>query len=106
MSKKDFFQRVYDTVKKVPYGRVTTYGIIAKHLGSPSSARTVGWALNACHNDSTIPAHRVVNRKGLLTGKHHFKCFELMKQLLENEGILIIDDQVQDLENKIWAPQN
>lgn len=106
MSKKDFFKRVYETVKKIPYGRVTTYGIIAKHLGSASSARTVGWALNVCHNDSSIPAHRVVNRNGLLTGKHHFKGFDLMKQLLENEGVLIVDDKVQDLENKIWTPYN
>ena len=87
MSKNDFFQRVYEVVKTIPVGRVTTYGLIAKKLGSASSARTVGWALNASHNDSSIPAHRVVNRNGLLSGKHHFKGFELMKQLLENEGI-------------------
>ena len=83
MKKDDFFQRVYNVVKRIPYGRVTTYGLIAKHLGSSSSARTVGWALNASHNDSSIPAHRVVNRNGILTGKHHFKGFELMRQLLE-----------------------
>ena len=72
MKKDDFFQRVYHVVKRIPYGKVTTYGLIAKYLGSSSSARTVGWALNASHNDSSIPAHRVVNRHGLLTGKHHF----------------------------------
>ena len=87
MKKDDFFQRVYHVVRRIPYGRVTTYGLIAKFLGSSSSARTVGWALNASHSDSSIPAHRVVNRNGLLTGKNHFKGFELMRQLLESEGI-------------------
>ena len=104
MSEK-FFNQVYDVVKKIPYGKVTTYGLIAKHLGSSSSARTVGWALNASHNDSSIPAHRVVNRNGLLTGKHHFKGFELMRQLLQSEGIIIEDDKVLDFEQKIWFPK-
>lgn len=105
MSKNDFFQRVYDVVRTIPYGRVTTYGLIAKKLGTASSARTVGWALNACHNDSSIPAHRVVNRNGLLSGKHHFKGFDLMKQLLENEGININDDKVVDFNIKLWNPK-
>lgn len=105
MSKNDFFQRVYDVVRTIPYGRVTTYGLIAKKLGTASSARTVGWALNACHNDSSIPAHRVVNRNGLLSGKHHFKGFDLMKQLLENEGIKINDDKVVDFNIKLWNPK-
>lgn len=105
MSKNDFFQRVYDVVRTIPVGRVTTYGLIAKKLGSASSARTVGWALNACHNDSSIPAHRVVNRNGLLTGKHHFKGFNLMKQLLENEGIEVNDDKVVDFNIKLWNPK-
>ena len=105
MSKNDFFQRVYDVVRTIPVGRVTTYGLIAKKLGTASSARTVGWALNACHNDSSIPAHRVVNRNGLLTGKHHFKGFNLMKQLLENEGIEIKDDKVVDFNIKLWNPK-
>lgn len=105
MKKDDFFQRVYHVVKRIPYGKVTTYGLIAKYLGSSSSARTVGWALNASHNDSSIPAHRVVNRNGLLTGKHHFKGFELMRQLLESEGIIIEDDKVLDFEQKIWTPK-
>ena len=105
MKKDDFFQRVYHVVKRIPYGRVTTYGKIAKYLGSPSSSRTVGWALNASHNDYSIPAHRVVNRNGLLTGKHHFKGFKLMQQLLESEGIVIEDDQVLDFEQKIWTPK-
>ena len=105
MSKNDFFQRVYDVVRTIPVGRVTTYGLIAKKLGTASSARTVGWALNACHNDSSIPAHRVVNRNGLLSGKHHFKGFNLMKQLLENEGIEIKDDKVVDFNIKLWNPK-
>ena len=105
MSKNDFFQRVYKVVRTIPVGRVTTYGLIAKKLGSASSARTVGWALNACHNDSSIPAHRVVNRNGLLSGKHHFKGFDLMKQLLENEGIRVNDDKVVDFNIKLWNPK-
>ena len=105
MSKNDFFKRVYKVVKTIPVGRVTTYGLIAKKLGSASSARTVGWALNACHNDSSIPAHRVVNRNGLLSGKHHFKGFDLMKQLLENEGIEVNNDKVVDFNIKLWNPK-
>ena len=105
MSKNDFFQRVYKVVRTIPVGRVTTYGLIAKKLGSASSARTVGWALNACHNDSSIPAHRVVNRNGLLSGKHHFKGLDLMKQLLENEGIEVNDDKVVDFNIKLWNPK-
>jgi len=105
MKKDDFFQRVYEVVRKIPFGRVSTYGLIARHLGSTSSARTVGWALNACHNDSSIPAHRVVNRNGVLTGKHHFKGIELMQQLLENEGVTIVDDKILDFEQKIWIPK-
>ena len=105
MSKNDFFQRVYKVVRTIPVERVTTYGLIAKKLGSASSARTVGWALNACHNDSSIPAHRVVNRNGLLSGKHHFKGFDLMKQLLENEGIEVNDDKVVDFNIKLWNPK-
>ena len=105
MSKNDFFQRVYKVVRTIPVGRVTTYGLIAKKLGSASSARTVGWALNACHNDSSIPAHRVVNRNGLLSGKHHFKGFDLMKQLLENEGIQVNNDKVVDFNIKLWDPK-
>ena len=105
MSKNDFFQRVYDVVRTIPFGRVTTYGLIAKKLGTASSARTVGWALNACHNDSSIPAHRVVNRNGLLSGKHHFKGLDLMKQLLENVGIEVNDDKVVDFDIKLWNPK-
>ena len=101
----DFYKKVYNVVRKIPFGRVTTYGAIAKFIGSPSSSRVVGWALNSSHNDSSIPAHRVVNRNGLLTGKNHFFGHDLMKQLLENEGINIIDNQVQDFEIKFWKPK-
>tara|TARA_B100000989_G_scaffold290218_1_gene263088 strand:+ start:6905 stop:7222 length:318 start_codon:yes stop_codon:yes gene_type:complete len=105
MSKNDFFLRVYDVVRTIPLGRVTTYGLIAKKLGAKFSARTVGWALNASHHDSSIPAHRVVNRNGLLTGKHHFKGYDLMRQLLESEGIKVKDDKVIDFEVKLWDPK-
>jgi len=97
----DFFSRVYDVTRLIPYGRVTSYGAIARYLGSGRSARMVGWALNVCHNTPDfLPAHRVVNRNGLLTGKHHFGNSSTMQQLLENEGIIIIDNQIQD-EDKI-----
>ena len=105
MLEDDFYKKVYKVVRKIPFGQVTTYGAIAKFIGSPSSSRVVGWALNSSHNDSSIPAHRVVNRNGLLTGKHHFFGHDLMKQLLENEGINIIDNQVQDFEIKFWKPK-
>tara|TARA_B100001057_G_scaffold228788_1_gene229057 strand:+ start:178 stop:495 length:318 start_codon:yes stop_codon:yes gene_type:complete len=105
MSQNDFFQKVYSIVRTIPEGRVTTYGLIARKIGLSSSARTVGWALNSCHNDSSIPAHRVVNRNGLLTGKHHFKGYNLMKQLLENEGIKVDEDKVVDFEVKLWDPK-
>ncbi len=101
----DFYIQVYDVVKKIPYGRVTSYGAIAKYLGASKSSRIVGYALNLSHNyDSTIPAHRVVNRNGLLTGKAHFNPPEKMQQLLESEGIKVIDDQVQNFENIFWNP--
>jgi len=105
MSQNDFFQKVYSIVRTIPEGKVTTYGLIARKIGLSSSARTVGWALNSCHNDSSIPAHRVVNRNGLLTGKHHFKGYNLMKQLLENEGIKVEEDKVVDFEVKLWDPK-
>ena len=105
MSQNDFFQKVYSIVRTIPEGRVTTYGLIARRIGLSSSARTVGWALNSCHNDSSIPAHRVVNRNGLLTGKHHFKGYNLMKQLLENEGVKVDEDKVVDFEVKLWDPK-
>ena len=104
MSKNDFFQRVYSVVKSIPEGRVTTYGLIAKKLGTAKSSRTVGWALNACHNDSSIPAHRVVNRNGILTGKHHFSGTNLMQQLLESEGIKVVEDKIVNFDDHYWVP--
>jgi len=100
---ENFFEKVYDVARKIPFGRVTSYGAIAKHLGAVRSARMVGWAMNNSHNQEIeVPAHRVVNRKGLLTGKHHFDGTNLMQQLLENEGIVVIDNQIQDLDKVFW----
>jgi methylated-DNA-protein-cysteine methyltransferase-like protein len=105
MSKSDnFFERVYEVVRKIPYGRVTSYGAIAKHLGAARSARMVGWAMNASGKGGNVPAHRVVNRNGVLTGKHHFQGTSLMQQLLENEGIRIVDNKIQDFEVIFWNP--
>ena len=101
----NFFERVYEVAKLIPYGRVTSYGAIARYMGSGRSARMVGWAMNASHNLEEVPAHRVVNRKGLLTGKHHFDGTNLMQQLLENEGIVVIDNQIQNLETVFWEPE-
>lgn len=98
-----FFERVYDVVRQIPYGKVTSYGAIAKHLGAVKSARLVGYAMNASHGKD-VPAHRVVNRKGLLTGKHHFEGTNLMQQLLENEGIEVVENQIQNLESVFWNP--
>ena len=101
----DFFSRVYEVTKLIPYGRITSYGAIARYLGSGQSARMVGWALNASHTSHEfIPAHRVVNRNGLLTGKHHFGNSTTMEQLLENEGIIIEDDKIINFEEKFWDP--
>jgi len=101
-----FFERVYTIVRQIPEGKVTSYGAIAKFLGTPQSARMVGWAMNASHNQYDIPAHRVVNRTGLLTGKHHFDGTHLMQQLLENEGIKVVDNQIIDFEKHFWEPEN
>jgi methylated-DNA-protein-cysteine methyltransferase related protein len=101
----NFFERVYAVARQIPYGKVTSYGAIAKALGSGRSARMVGWAMNASHNIEDVPAHRVVNRKGLLTGKHHFDGTNLMQQLLESEGIVVIENQIQDLEKVFWTPE-
>lgn len=104
MKEANFFEKVYALVQLIPHGKVTTYGAIAKHIGAPRSARMVGWAMNASHSMEGIPAHRVVNRKGLLTGKHHFSGSNLMQQLLENEGIEVLDNQIQNLEKHFWDP--
>ena len=103
-SKKDFFQKVYKVVKLIPPGRVSTYGLIARYLGSISSSRVVGYAMNASHRNPTIPAHRVVNRLGILTGKHHFSGSNLMRNLLESEGITVKNDQVMNFKNLVWDP--
>lgn len=105
MQDESFFQKVYEVVVLIPPGRVTSYGAIARYLGTGRSARMVGWAMNASHTSLlSIPAHRVVNRNGLLTGKHHFGGTDLMKQLLENEGIIIADDQIVDFDKIFWDP--
>lgn len=100
----NFFDKVYEVAKLIPYGRVTSYGAIANYLGASRSARMVGYAMNASHGREDVPAHRVVNRKGLLTGKHHFDGTNLMQQLLESEGIQVIDHQIQDFERVFWNP--
>lgn len=104
MQDDNFFSRVYEVVRQIPYGKVTSYGAIAKHIGAPGSARMVGWAMNASHNLPDVPAHRVVNRNGLLTGKHHFDGTNLMQQLLESEGVKVVDNQIQDFEKHFWEP--
>ena len=104
MSDDNFFERVYAVARQIPFGKVTSYGAIAKSLGTARSARMVGWALNASHSLIDVPAHRVVNRKGLLTGKLHFDGTNLMQQLLENEGIVVIDNQIVDFEKHFWQP--
>ena len=106
MSKNDFFDKVYNIVRQIPEGKVTSYGAIANYLGVKKSARLVGWAMNASHGDNSIPAHRVVNRIGLLTGKHHFGGTKVMQQLLENEGILIKENKILNLELHFWDPRN
>jgi methylated-DNA-protein-cysteine methyltransferase-like protein len=105
MKDDSFFEKVYDVTRQIPKGRVTSYGAIARYLGAPGSARMVGWALNNCHSRSEfIPAHRVVNRNGLLTGKAHFAGPDVMKDLLENENIQVDNDQIVDFHRIFWDP--
>ncbi len=99
----NFFDKVYEVARLVPFGRVTSYGAIANYLGAARSARMVGYAMNGSHTKD-VPAHRVVNRKGLLTGKHHFEGTNLMQQLLESEGIIVVDNQIQDFDKLFWDP--
>ena len=101
---ESFFEKVYEVVAQVPYGKVTSYGAIARHLGTARSARMVGWAMNGVGNREEVPAHRVVNRNGLLTGKHHFSGTNLMQQLLENEGIRVKNNQIVNFEAHFWDP--
>jgi len=103
MSSSDFYERVYEVTRQIPEGRVTSYGAIANYLGRRGGARMVGYAMNLSH-DKDVPAHRVVNRMGMLTGKHHFPGTNLMKQLLENEGVEISDDCVVDFDHLFWDP--
>lgn len=106
MKKDDgFFSKVYEVSRKIPKGRVTSYGAIAAFIGAPGAARMVGWALNNCHSlDEFIPAHRVVNRNGLLTGKHHFPGETLMADLLKGEGIKVENDKIVDFQKLFWDP--
>ncbi|SHI35183.1 MGMT family protein [Pseudozobellia thermophila] len=101
---KNFFQKVYEVARQIPEGRVTSYGAIAKYLGAARSARMVGWAMNGAGAVEGVPAHRVVNKIGLLTGKHHFEGSNLMQQLLENEGVKVVDNRVIDFERHFWDP--
>ena len=101
----DFFDQVYAVVRQVPKGRVTTYGAIARFLGSAQSSRMVGYAMNASFALDDVPAQRVVNRLGLLTGKHHFGTPTRMQELLEAEGVRVQNDQVQDFDQLFWSPE-
>lgn len=101
---QNFFQKVYGVTRLIPYGRVTSYGAIANYLGAARSARMVGWALNSSDLTEDVPAHRVVNRKGVLTGKHHFQGTNLMQQLLESEGVEVKDNQIVDFNKYFWDP--
>ncbi|WP_121964346.1 MGMT family protein [Myroides sp. N17-2] len=104
-AEESFFERVFTVARQIPEGRVTTYGAIARAIGAARSARMVGYAMNASHNDDTVPAHRVVNRNGMLTGKFHFDGTNLMQQLLENEGVEVIDNKVVNFKELLWEPK-
>lgn len=101
----NFFDRVYEVVRQIPFGKVTSYGAIAKAIGSPQSSRMVGYAMNASHNLEDVPAHRVVNRNGVLTGKHHFDGTNLMQQLLEAEGVVVMDNKILNFKEHFWEPE-
>ena len=103
-SKERSFEDIYEVVKLIPYGRVSSYGAIAEYLGNKGGARIVGWAMNASHFRDDIPAHRVVNRNGVLTGKNFFNTTTLMQELLEKEGIKVINDQIVDFKTIFWNP--
>ncbi|GAB2788175.1 MGMT family protein [Rhabdobacter roseus] len=104
MPKADYFEDVYEVVRLIPVGRVSTYGAIAAYLGSKQGARMVGWAMNNCHARPDVPAHRVVNRQGVLTGKHFFGSPTAMQERLEAEGVLVKEDQVQQWDARFWDP--
>ena len=102
---KGFFLQVYDVARQIPYGRVTSYGAIAAYIGSKGSARMVGWAMNSSKNlPQNLPAHRVVNRNGLLTGKQHFGGKDIMADLLRNEGLTIEENKIISFEKHFWDP--
>src|SRR5690606_24666880 len=101
---ESFFEKVYEVVRRIPEGRTTSYAAIAESIALKISARRAGWAMNAAHSRSDVPAHRVVNRNGLLTGRHHFSPPELMQQLLENEGVKIENNQILNFEEVFWKP--
>lgn len=104
--KNTYYQSVYDVTSLIPKGRVSTYGAIADYLAL-GSARMVGWALNQVHTSQPdVPAHRVINRKGELSGRAHFTTPTLMQELLEAEGIVVVDDKVQDFDKLFWHPEN
>jgi len=103
--KNQFYESIFDIVRLIPYGRVTSYGAIAAYLGTKSGSRLVGWAMNVSHNEErAVPAHRVVNRNGLLTGKAHFKDENEMQKLLEEEGIIVVNNQIQNFNDVFWDP--
>lgn len=105
MKELGFFEKVYEVAKLIPRGRVTSYGAIAEYLGTKGSSRMVGWAMNASHtHGETVPAHRVVNRVGLLSGKNHFGGSNLMQDLLEAEGVEVVDDRVKEFDKLFWDP--
>ena len=105
MSNTGFFERVYQVVLQIPPGRISTYGAIAAYLGSPGAARMVGWAMNMSHiEEQNVPAHRVVNRQGMLTGKHHFGGEMVMQQLLESEGLMVEYDKILNFKELFWDP--
>ena len=104
MDNSGFFEKVYEVVKLIPQGRVTSFGAIARYLGSGGSARMVGWAMNNASQMEDVPAHRVVNRNGLLTGKHHFPGTFAMQQMLEEEGVEVEEDQVVNFKALFWDP--
>jgi methylated-DNA-protein-cysteine methyltransferase-like protein len=105
-SQRNFFEDVFDVVRQIPKGRVTNYGAIAKYLGSGLSSRMVGWAMNASHGlHPPIPAQRVVNRNGMLTGKHHFQTPTLMQELLEKDGVAVLNDKVVEFSQRYWDPE-
>jgi methylated-DNA-protein-cysteine methyltransferase-like protein len=100
-----FFEKVWEITRKIPEGRVTTYGAIAKYLGTALSSRMVGWALNASkHVLPHVPAHRVVNKNGLLTGKFHFEGYNIMQELLQSEGVVVEDNKIQNFNSLFWEP--